>query len=160
MDRRGFSLIELLMVVSIIGILSTIAITGYIGQQRRAARSEAYANLQNLRLLEEQFFAENADYTATVGAAGTSAAIRDANLTAMQNVLRGFRPGTGTVFSYRVQHDVRLPNPPLDAPFTAAVVNQVIPPDPPCFVAYATGVTGTSVNGDIFVIDCFNNRNF
>jgi hypothetical protein len=32
-----------------------IAIPAYVGQQKNAARTEAYSNLQNLRLLEEQF---------------------------------------------------------------------------------------------------------
>lgn len=66
MGKKGFSLIELLTVVAIIAILSMIAIPGYLGQKKRATRTEAYANLQNLRLLEEQFFAENGSYT-TIG---------------------------------------------------------------------------------------------
>lgn len=32
--------------------------------------------------------------------------------------------------------------------------------DPLCFVAAATGVAGTRVAGDVFAIDCNNNRNF
>ena len=66
MDKKGFTLIELLTVIAIIAILSAIAIPGYIGQKKRAVRTEAYTNLQNLRMLEEQFFAENGSYT-TIG---------------------------------------------------------------------------------------------
>ena len=64
MNKRGFTLIELLIVIAIIGILATIAIPMYVGQTKKAARTEAFTNLQNLRLLEEQFFAENAGYVA------------------------------------------------------------------------------------------------
>jgi len=67
MSKNGFTLIELLIVIAIIGILAAIAIPGYVGQQRNATRTEAYTNLQNLRLLEEQYFAENGVYTTDMG---------------------------------------------------------------------------------------------
>ena len=62
MNKKGLTLIEILIVVAIIGILAAVAIPGYVGQQRRAARSEASTNLQNLRLLLEQKFADQGSY--------------------------------------------------------------------------------------------------
>lgn len=150
MNKKGFTLTELLIVVAIIGILAMIAIPAYIGQQKNAARTEAYTNLQNLRLLEEQFFAENGAYTTAMGTVGGSTpAIRDANVTAIQtnalpNRLPGFRPGDGANFSYRIEQDINL-----------AGAAQI-----PCFRATATGVDGTRVAGDSFMIDCNNNKNF
>jgi prepilin-type N-terminal cleavage/methylation domain-containing protein len=140
MDKKGVTLIELLIVVGIIGILAMIAVPAYLGQQKGAARTEAYSNLQNLRLLEEQFFAENSDYTA---AAGTCAANND-NIAAIRALLRGFNPGSGLSFSYCLEHDINLGG-----------ANQV-----PCFRASAFGNTGTRVAGDTFRIDCNNNRSF
>lgn len=168
MSRKGFTLIELLITIAIIGILTAIAIPTYVGQKKNAARAEAYTNLQNLSLLEAQFFADQGRYTANLGAAGNTVAIRDANLTAIQTTageaLGGFRPGTGAQFSYRVIQNVRLPAPPVPVPFNPAnVVAQnfaAVPPDPPCFVATATGVVESRVAGDLFAIDCFNNKNF
>lgn len=153
---KGFTLIELLIVIAIIGILAMIAIPAYVGQQKNATRTEAYSNLQNLRLLEEQFFAENGAYTADLGAAGNTAAARDANLTAISAVLSGFRPGAGTTsFSYRIVQNNQLNTPVANPPVLAAS-----PAGTFCFTAVATGITGTRVDGDVFAIDCNNNRNF
>lgn len=140
MDKKGVTLIELLIVVAIIGILAMIAVPAYIGQQKGAARTEAYANLQNLRLLEEQYFSENSDYTASTG----TCAADNNNIAAIQAVLPGFKPGSGLSFSYCIEHDIKLDG-------TAQT---------PCFRARAFGNTGSRVAGDIFRIDCNNNRDF
>ncbi|MEG1454952.1 MAG: type IV pilin protein, partial [Comamonas sp.] len=44
-SSRGFTLIELMIVVAIVGILSTVAFPSYQEYLRRAARSEAKAGL-------------------------------------------------------------------------------------------------------------------
>jgi len=143
MNNKGFTLIELLIVISIIGILSVVAVTSYIGVTLKAARSEAYSNLGNLRLLEEQFFAENAIYTANA-----------ADVDAIRALLPGFRPGTGLSFNYAITQNVAL-TPPVAVPYDGTTAAQ-----DPCFVARATGIAGTRVAGDVFTIDCNNNRNF
>ena len=156
--NAGFTLIELLIVIAIIGVLAMVGIPAYIGQQRNAARTEAYTNLQNLRLLQEQVFADSGNYTASIGAAGPTTAIRDANLPLIQAALPRFQPGQAAIlnYSYRIIQNVRITNPgtvPWDGNTTATAPN-------PCFIAVATGVDGTRVAGDIFAIDCNNNRNF
>ncbi|GAB4485732.1 MAG: hypothetical protein OHK006_12400 [Thermodesulfovibrionales bacterium] len=139
MNRKGFTLIELLIVIAIIGIIAGVAIPSYVGQQRRAARAEAYTNLEALRLVEEQRFADQGSY---VGA-GVCAANND-NIAAIRAVLPRFQPGTGLSYSYCIELDMNLAG--------AATSN--------CFRASAFGNTGTRVAGDLFRIDCNNDRTF
>jgi prepilin-type N-terminal cleavage/methylation domain-containing protein len=149
MDRKGFTLTELLIVLAIISILVVISIPAYVGQQKRAARTEASANLETLRLLEEQFFAENATY------AGPAA-----NEAAITALLPGFRPGPGLSFNFAItsQDGVGLPTPvPVPYDFSTAPLAN---PNTPCFIATALGMPGTRVDSDVFAIDCNNNRNF
>ena len=156
----GFTLIELLVVIAIIGILAAVAATSYIGVQRSATRSEAYTNLDTLRLLEEDFFADNNCYQPLVANACPAAAATATGTAAIQGVLTRFQPGVGTNYTYQiiVQNGVGLPN-PVPIPY-AGTTAALAPATTPCFRAIATGNAGTRVAGDVFAIDCNNNRNF
>jgi prepilin-type N-terminal cleavage/methylation domain-containing protein len=61
--QQGFTLVELMVVVAIIGILAAIAIPTYSGYIRRARASEASANLQGIRIKEESYFSEFNQYS-------------------------------------------------------------------------------------------------
>ena len=57
--QKGFTLIELMIVVAIIGILAAIAIPNFLAYQARSRQSEARTNLGAIFVSEVAFFGAN-----------------------------------------------------------------------------------------------------
>jgi len=70
--QKGFTLIELMIVVAIIGILAAIAIPNFIKFQARSKQSEAKANLKAIFTAEKAFFQEKDRYSSLTGEVGFS----------------------------------------------------------------------------------------
>ncbi|WP_413944337.1 type IV pilin protein [Bdellovibrio sp. HCB-162] len=69
-SQRGFSLVELMVVVAIIGILAAIAIPSVNKYMAKARQSEAKTNLASLYTAEKAFFSEYNIYDSRFGAVG------------------------------------------------------------------------------------------
>lgn len=71
---RGFTLIELMVVVAIVGILSAIAYPSYTDYIRRGRLPEAFTLLADYRAKLEQYYQDNKNY----GSAGGTTCATDA----------------------------------------------------------------------------------
>ncbi len=78
---KGFTLIELMIVVAIIGILSVIAVPAYNDYVIRSKLVEATSTLSDGRVKMEQYFQDNRTYDTGTGACPASIPASTANFT-------------------------------------------------------------------------------
>jgi prepilin-type N-terminal cleavage/methylation domain-containing protein len=102
--QKGFTLLELMMVVAIIGVLAAIAIPLLTSYQLRSKSAEAKLNLSAIRVLEEGFYSE---YQVYRSANAEPSAIPGAVTAAFDEVNSdfgplGFVPEGRVYFSYGV----------------------------------------------------------
>ena len=71
-SQAGFSLVELMVVVAIIGILASLAIPSVGKYMAKARQSEAKTQLSSFYTAEKAFFAEYSAYHSAFGALGYS----------------------------------------------------------------------------------------
>jgi len=66
MRLRGFSLIELMIVVAIIAFLSTLAVPNFMRFLAKAKRTEAYMNLSSIYAAQKSHWAEHGRYSSVL----------------------------------------------------------------------------------------------
>jgi type IV pilus assembly protein PilE len=69
-SSTGFSLIELMIVVVIVGILMAISLPAYQGYVQRSHRADGHSSLLDIAARQERYVAQNNKYTKTIGGAG------------------------------------------------------------------------------------------
>jgi type IV pilus assembly protein PilE len=76
---RGFTLIELMVVVAIVAVLAAVAIPSYGRYTYRARRAEGHALLMHIANAQERYYAVNNRYgdLVAIGYASTSAAMSE-----------------------------------------------------------------------------------
>ena len=63
-NRRegGFTLVELMMVVALVGVLTAVAIPNFMAYQARSRRSEAFTNLAAIGQIQKTYYATKSEF--------------------------------------------------------------------------------------------------
>lgn len=91
--EKGFTLIELMIVIAIIGILAAIAIPQFSNYRKRAADAAALSDAKNLATAQEVYHTDYFTYTATVAnltPAGFQGASKDVVIAITAATANGF----------------------------------------------------------------------
>lgn len=90
--QKGFTIVELLIVIVVIGILAALVITTYNGIQQKGRNTERQTDLKAIQGQLEAYYAQNGRYptsgaqaSATLGLGATS----DDNVTFITNQMKG-----------------------------------------------------------------------
>jgi len=101
--RKGFSLVELMVVVAIIAILAAIAVPQYKKYQLKAKTSEAKMNIGAIKTAEEAYAAENDKYLTADWSPSTIPGSAPADFSATNGFQKiGFEPQGQVYYCYAV----------------------------------------------------------
>jgi prepilin-type N-terminal cleavage/methylation domain-containing protein len=108
-NQRGFTLVELLIAVAIVGILAALAIPSFVGYVKESRLSEAATNIQGILESEQAYFLRFQRYTAQLPICpadppadkDTSQLWPEGGCSQGWNML-GWKPDSGVYFQYQV----------------------------------------------------------
>ncbi len=132
--QKGFTLIELMIVVAIIGILAALAIPNFIRFQARSKQSEVKANLKSLFTAERSYYQEHDTYSECIKKIGFNPERGNRYHYTVNNTANDEACGTA-----ELRDTAPAPRPPLDG---AVLARQF---------KHGTGAGITAANGPMVV---------
>lgn len=124
-NQRGFTLVELMTVVAIIGVLASVGVPQYRKIQRKAKRAEATLALGVIASAEAAFYAEYSGYGANMG--GIGAELESAPKNYNIGFLTGGIPTTDNLKFCELNKDCSADNPSTFPGYsTAQIVSPII----------------------------------
>lgn len=70
--QLGFSLMELMMAVAILGIITAVAVPSYVEYVKKAKRTEPKTELLRIAQLQESYYVQNLSYAKAMNTSGTN----------------------------------------------------------------------------------------
>ncbi|MDA3789554.1 MAG: prepilin-type N-terminal cleavage/methylation domain-containing protein [Desulfobacula sp.] len=101
-NQNGFTLIELMIVVAIIGILAAIAIPNFRNYQMKAKTAEAKTNIGAIRTSQEAYIAETDSYLTCAPLGGTFLSTKVVWVPATGFQAIGYAPAGAVYYQYEV----------------------------------------------------------
>ena len=74
---RGFSLVELMVTIAVVGILAGVAYPSYTAYMKRGYRSQAQQLMSEIQSREVQYMLDARQFTATIGSGGLNISNKD-----------------------------------------------------------------------------------
>lgn len=142
--RAGFSLIELMIAVAIVGVLASVAIPSFVRFQLRANSTEAVVNLASIGKAQATFFAEFGRYVSVTTPVPNAApgSIRVAWPGVSDFDTLGWRPEGAVLFQYLSSTTTSPPR------FTAEAMSDLDNDANRSYYAYVKGaIDGTALPG-------------